>query len=114
MTQDPSDDASFTVASGEQVKVTLQSVQCNCNTSAGYDGQGLTKQHPIPDIYGFQVAGNSGDEKVFAAKCDFLSGDPVTAHYTIGVVGDQGGSFTSSPVYMETPDAAFQLYFTIA
>ncbi len=114
MTQDPNDDADFTVASGENVTVTLQSVQCNCNTAAGFDGSGLVKQHPIPDIYRFTVTGNSGDIKTFAASCQFLPGDPVTAHYTIAVAGDQGGSFTSSAVFMETPDAGFQLHFAIA
>jgi hypothetical protein len=112
MTQDPNDDSSFTVASSEQV--TLQSVQCNCDTSAGYNGQGLVKQHPIPDVYGFTVTGNIGDEKVFAALCQFLPGDPITAHYTIGVTRNQGGGFTSSSIYKERPDAAFQLFFTVA
>lgn len=114
MTQDPNNDAYFTVASGEQATVTLQSVQCNCLTSAGFDGQSLPKQHPIPDVYSFPVAGSSGVQKVFAALCEFLAGDPVTAHYTIGVAGSQGGSFTVSSIYKETPDASFQLYFTIA
>jgi hypothetical protein len=114
MTQDPNDNANYTVAAGEVVTVTLQSVQCNCNTSAGFDGQALVKQHPIPDVYRFPVSGNPGDTKTFAASCQFLPGDPVTAHYTIAVSGSQGGSFTSSSVYMETPDAGFQLYFTIA
>jgi hypothetical protein len=114
MTQDPSNDAYFTVASGEQVTVTLQSVQCNCNTSAGFDGQSLTKQHPIPDVYCFTVAGSTGAQKMFAALCEFLSGDPVTAHYTIGVTGSLGGIFVVSSVYKETPDAGFQLYFSLA
>jgi hypothetical protein len=114
MTQDPNDDANFTVASGETVTVSLQSVQCNCNTSAGFDGQPLVKQHSIPDIYSFTVAGASGDERLFVSSCQFLPGDPVTAHYTIGVAGSQGGAFTSSPVFMETPNASFQLHFTIA
>jgi hypothetical protein len=114
MTQDPNNDAYFTVASGEQVTVTLQSVQCNCNTSAGFDGQSLVKQHPIPDVYSFTVAGSAGAQKVFAALCEFLSGDPATAHYTIGVAGSQGGTCVVSSVYKETPDAGFQLYFTIA
>ena len=114
MTQDPNDTANFTVASSENVTVTLQSVQCNCNTSAGFDGQILAKQHSIPDIYRFGVAGALGDQKLFVGSCQFLPGDPVTAHYTISVAGSQGGNFTSSPVFMETPDASFQFLFTIA
>lgn len=114
MTQDPNRDAYFIVMSGEQATVTLQSVQCNCLTSAGFDGQSLVKQHPIPDVYSFAVVGGAGVQKVFAALCEFLSGDPVTAHYTISVKGGQGGAFTVSSVFKETPDAGFQLYFTIA
>jgi hypothetical protein len=114
MTQNSTDDSSFTVQSGETVTVSLQSIQCNCNTSAGFDGQGLAKQHRIPDIYGFGVAGNCGDEKVFAALCQFLPDDPLTSHYTIRVSGSAGGDFSSSSIYKETPDASFQLYFSVA
>jgi hypothetical protein len=102
MTQDPNNDAYFTVASGEQATVTLQSVQCNCLTSAGFDGQSLVKQHPIPDVYSFTVVGSAGVQKVFAALCEFLSGDPVTAHYTIGVTGSQGGAFRRSGISKPT------------
>lgn len=113
MTQDPNDNSSFTVANGEQVTVTLQSVQCNCNTSAGFDGTPLTKASSTPDVYVFIVNGNSGDEKVFAALCEFLPSDPVTAHYTVGETASGGGNFKSSSVFKETPEASFQLFFTI-
>jgi hypothetical protein len=114
MTQDPNSDANFTVASGEQVTVTLQSVQCNCNTAAGFDGSALTKSSSIPDIYKFQVLGSSGAEKIFVGLCEFLAADPVTAHYTIGVASNQGGNFSVSSVFKEVPDASFQLFFDIS
>lgn len=114
MTQNPNDNSSFTVASGEQATVTLRAVQCNCNTSAGYDGGALTRSSSNPDVYKFAISGATGVEKVFAGLCEFLAGDPVTAHYTVRVSGSQSGSFTSSSIYKETPEASFQLYFTIA
>jgi hypothetical protein len=114
MTQDPNDNSSFTVANGEQATVTLQAIQCNCNTSAGFDGGRLAKQGANPDAYAFAVNGNSGDTKVFAGLCEFLPSDPVTAHYAVRISGSQGGNFTSSSVFKETPEASFQLYFTIA
>lgn len=113
MTQDQNSDAYFDVVVGEQITVTLQSVQCNCNTAAGFDGATLTKTHPIPDIYSFTIAGSQGDEKVFAALCEFLSADPVTAHYTVRVASAQGGQFSVPSIYKETPNASFQLYFDI-
>jgi hypothetical protein len=114
MTQDPNTDANFTVQSGEQITVSLQSVQCNCNTAAGYDGAALVKSHSIPDTYVFTVAGASDSEKVFVALCEFLAADPVTARYTIAVSSDQGGNFTVPSVFKETPNASFQLFFDIA
>jgi hypothetical protein len=114
MTQDPNDNSSFTVANGEQATVTLIAVQCNCNTSAGFDGGALARQSSNPDVYAFAVGGNSGDGKVFAGLCEFLPSDPVTAHYTVRISGSQGGNFASSSVFKETPEASFQLFFTIA
>jgi len=113
MTQDPNDNSSFRVANGERVTVTLRAIQCNCNTSAGYDGAAVARQNSNPDVYGFTVGGAPGSSTVFAALCEFLPSDAVTAHYTVQVSGDQGGNFTSSSVYKETPEASFQLYFTI-
>lgn len=114
MTQDPNDNSSFTVANGEQVRVTLRAVQCNCNTSAGYDGGALARQSSNPDVYVFTVGGISGDGKVFAGLCQFLQNDPVTAHYSVQISGSQGGNFTSSSIFKESPEASFQLFFTIA
>jgi hypothetical protein len=114
MTQDPNDNSSFTVENGEQATVTLQAIQCNCNTSGGFDGAALAKQSADPDSYAFQVNGNSGDTKVFASLCEFLPSDPVTSHYTVQISGSQGGNFAASSVFKETPEASFQLYFTIA
>jgi hypothetical protein len=114
MTQDASSPAYFTVSSGEKITVTLQSVQCNCNTAAGFDGSALTKSSSIPDVYAFQVSGASGAEKIFAGLCEFLAADPVTAHYTIAVASNQGGNFAVPSVYKEVPNASFQLYFDIA
>lgn len=113
MKQDPAMDARFTVASGEKATVTVQSVQCNCETSAGYDGSPLERQHHIPDVYAFTVTGDPGSVKYFACSCQFPPGTPVTAHYTISVKGDGGPGYSVTPVYMETEDAAFQLRFTI-
>ena len=114
MTQDPNRAAYFNLKAGEQVTVSLQSIQCNCNTSAGFDGVSLAKTHAVPDVYSFQVVGASGDEKVFVGLCEFMAADPVTAHYTVAVSSAQGGAFTASSVYKETPNASFQLYFDIA
>jgi hypothetical protein len=114
MTQDPNDNSSFTVAAGEQATVTLQAVQCNCNTSAAFDGSAVGTQSSDPDVYVFSIAGVSGNGKVFAASCEFLSGDPVTAHYSVQVSGGAGGAFESSSVFMQLPKAEFQLFFTIA
>jgi hypothetical protein len=114
MTQDPDDDSSFTVANGEQVTVTLQSVKCNCNTSAAFDGTALVKQHSIPDVYRFSPAGNSKDEQDFAASCKFEDSDPETAHYTVKVEGSGGGSFTPTSIPKEAPQARFELHFTIS
>lgn len=114
MTQDPRDNSSFTVAAGEQATVTLQAVQCNCNTSAAFDGGDPGKQSLDPDVYVFPIAGVSGDGKVFAASCEFLVGDPVTAHYTVQVSGSAGGAFMSSSAFRQLPKAEFQLFFTIA
>jgi hypothetical protein len=113
MTQDPDDDSSFTVATGEQVTVTLQSVQCNCNTSAAFNGTALAKQHLIPDVYRFSPAGSSGDEQDYAASCKFEDSDPETAHYTVKVEGSGGGSFASTPIPKDVPQAKFELHFTI-
>lgn len=114
MTQDPDDNSSFTVAAGEQATVTLQAVQCNCNTSAAFDGVTLGTQTSDPDVYVFPIAGGPGDGKVFAASCEFLTGDPVAAHYTVQVSGSAGGAFMSSSVFRQLPKAEFQLFFTIA
>jgi hypothetical protein len=115
MTQDPIHDARFTVVSGEQVTVTLRPVQVqNCLTSAAFDGTGLTRTSQSPDVYQFAVSGNVGDSMLFAGSCEFLAGDPVQAHYNVGISGSQGGNFTSAPVFREMPDAAFQLRFTVA
>jgi hypothetical protein len=113
MTQDPSNDSRFVVTSGEQATVTIQSVQCNCLTTAGFDGTQLPLKHHIPDIYSFPVDGSSGDVKWFACSCQFPPGTPVTAHYNIAVTGAGGVSFGVTPVYMETDDAGFQLRFAI-
>lgn len=114
MTQDQNDDSLFTVATGEVATVSLQSVQCLCKTKADFDSQKLDQQRTEPDVYSFAVTGNSGDEKVFAALCQFMDGDPTSAHYTIAVQGNQGGAFTSSSIFKETPEASFQLFFNIA
>lgn len=114
MTQDPNDNSHFIVANGEQARVTLGAVQCNCNTSAAYDGGALARQSSNPDVYAFTISGASGVGKVFAGLCQFLPSDPVSAHYTVRVSGSGGGNFTSSSVYKEAPEASFQLYFTIA
>ena len=114
MTQDSSNPAYFEVASGERITVTLQSVQCNCNTAAGFDGSALNKSSSVPDVYQFPVVGASGAEKVFAGLCEFMAADPVTAHYTIGVGSEGGGNFKVPSVYKEVPHAGFQLYFDIS
>jgi hypothetical protein len=114
MTQDPNDNSLYTVTSTERVTVSLQSVQCNCLTSAGFDGQALAKQSAAPDVYSFGVTGNSGDQKVFAGVCTFSPSNPPTAHYTVQVSGSLGGSFQASSVFKTIPGVAFQLFFTIA
>jgi len=114
MTQDSNNKALFTVASGEQVTASLQSVGCNCFTSAGYDGQPLTKQSSAPDTYTFTVAGNTGDQKLFAGVCFFPNGTDAFARYTVGVSSNKGGQFHASPVICVIPRVDFQLTFAIA
>lgn len=114
MTQDPNDNSSFTVANGEQAQVTLTAVGCNCNSAAGFDGSTLTRQSSNPDIYAFTIGGDSGSSMLFAGLCQFLQSDPVTSHYTVEVSGSQGGDFASSSIFKESPEASFQLIFTIA
>lgn len=114
MTQDPNDNSSFTVANGEQAQVTLSAVGCNCNSAAGFDGAALARQSSNPDVYAFAIGGDSGSSKLFAGLCQFFQSDPVTSHYTVQVGGSLGGNFTSSSIFKESPEASFQLIFTIA
>ena len=114
MTQDSNNRALFTVASGENVTISLESVQCNCLTSAGYDGQALVKHNSAPDTYSFTVAGNSGDQKLFAGACVFLDGTPAFARYTVEVSNDRGDVYHASPVICQIPRVDFQLTFTVA
>lgn len=114
MTQDSNNKGLFTVASGEKVTVSLDSVQCNCLTSAGLDGQALTKQSSAPDTYTFSVTGNSGEQKLFAGVCTFPIGTPAFARYKVQVSSDRGGSFQASAVICQIPSLPFQLTFTIA
>lgn len=114
MTQDSNNRALFTVAAGEKVTVTLQSVQCNCLTSAGYDGQSLTKTASAPDTYTFTVAGNSGGQKLFAGACVFPAGTAAFARYTVQVSSDSGDTFEGSAVICQVPRVDFQLTFAIA
>ena len=114
MTQDAGNKSLFTVASGETVTVSLDSVQCNCLTSAGFEGHALTKQSSAPDTYSFSVNGNSGDQKLFAGVCTFPTGTPAFARYTVQVSSDQGGSFSASAVICQIPLVNFQLTFTVA
>lgn len=113
MTQDLINKALFTVASCEQVTVSLQSVGCNCFTSAGFDGQALTKQSSAPDAYTFTVAGNRGDQKLFAGVCLFPTGTDAFARYTVQVSNDKGDQFQASPVICVIPRVDFQLTFAI-
>jgi hypothetical protein len=114
MTQDPNDNSLYTVTSTEQITVSVQSVQCNCLSSAGFDGQIPAKQSAAPDVYSFVVTGNSGEQKVFAGVCTFSPSNPPTAHYTVQVSSSIGGSFQASSVFKTVPGVAFQLFFTIA
>jgi len=113
MTQDTVLDNRFDLASGEQVTVTVQSVQCNCDTTAGYDGKGLPRQHHIPDVYTFPVTGNLNDLNWFVCSCTFPQNTPITAHYTIQVSSNVGGTFSVTPLYMEEGNRTFQLRFRI-
>jgi hypothetical protein len=113
MNQNPNAKAYFTVTSGEQVRVTVGAVKCNCLTSAAYNGTAIPATSKNPDIYDFTVTGRSQDQTVFACVCTFQTSDPSAAYYTIAARGSNGGDFTVPPVYKEAPEAAFQLYFTI-
>lgn len=114
MTQDSNNKALFTVSSGEHVTVSFQSVQCNCLTAAGYDGQALPKQASAPDTYAFTVGGASGDQKLFSGTCQFPTGTPAFARYTVQVSNDGGDVFHASPVICQIPRVDFQLTLTIA
>ncbi len=115
MTQDPDDDSSFNVASGETVTITIDAVHCNCNTSGGLGGVALPRPDSIPNVYSFQVDGASGDGKVFGAVLNFLADDPANAHYTVEVGGSAGGgTFHAPDGFMKSPKLDYQLFFTIA
>jgi hypothetical protein len=115
MTQDPDDESSFTVASGETVTVTVDAVHCNCDSSAAFDGAKLAQPNAIPNIYSFRVNGASGTGKVFGAVFNFLQDDPDNAHYTVQVSGSEGTeAFDAPDGYKKTPKRDYQLFFTIA
>jgi len=113
MTQDPNDEASFNVHSGEIVTVTVDSIKTNCLTAAAFNGTAVTKASSNPDKYTFPVSGASGQEFVFACVCTFAAADPPDACYTIAV-SSFGSSFTLTPVYKESPEASFTLFFTVS
>ena len=113
MTQDPDTLVDFTVTNGEQISVTVQAVQCNCLTSAGFDEVNLSPTSKNPDIYKFTVSGNSGDKARFVCLCTFQAQDPLLAYYSFKVTGADGTSFNATDTPKETPEASQVLFFTI-
>ncbi len=113
MTQNPDTLVDFTAANGEQVTVTVQAVQCNCLTSAGYNMANLAATSNNPDVYQFNVAGNSGDIFRFVCLCTFQAGDPLFSYYSFQVTGSNGGNFTTPETPKETPEASQVFTFTV-
>lgn len=116
MTENPAASSEFTIQSGEQITVSIDSVGCACNTGGAFDNTPLSQQSQSPDVYVFTVAGASGEHHFFNYVCHFFPGDLASATYTVSVTGSNGGgTFLARTVGKQTsPPAAFQLTFVIA
>ena|ERR1039458_5476291 len=111
MTQDPAAQAHFTVASGENITVTVGAVGITCVTSAALNTVAVVDSSPNQNalsVYKFPINGNVGDVSKFACVCTFPGG---AGSYTIDVTSDQGGN--SNELTIVPKATGFNLFFTI-
>lgn len=116
MIVNPAASSEFTVTSGEQITVSIDSIGCACNTGAAYNNAPRAQVSQSPDVYTFTVDGASGEQHYFNYVCHFFPGDLASASYTVSVTGSGGGgSVLARTVGKQVnPPAAFQLTFSIA
>jgi hypothetical protein len=111
MTQDPGALAHFTVASGENITVTVGAIGIACTTSAALNTVAVVDSSPNPNadsVYKFPITGDVGTISKFACVCTFPGG---AGSYTIDVTSDKGGNSNVPSIFPGT--LGFNLFFTI-
>jgi hypothetical protein len=116
MIPNPAASSEFTVTSGEQIVVSIESIGCACNTGGAFDNVPLKQDSQSPDVYSFTVNGTSGEQHFLNYVCHFFPGDIPTATYDISVTGNGGGGTVLARTVGKqlSPPASFQLTFDVA